>query len=64
MKNTFYSLEVVARILDIVYMTAYRWVRSGKLKAYKVGKQYRVESDDLRRFIEGSQVEVKDRSED
>lgn len=56
MKSAFYTLEDVARILDVVYMTAYRWARSGKLKAYKVGKQYRVQSEDLKKFIEGNQV--------
>lgn len=52
MKKQFYSLDEIAQILQVSYMTVYRWVRAGKLKAYQVEKQYRVNSKDLSVFIE------------
>lgn len=47
----YYSIEEVAKLLKVVYLTVYRWIQSGKLTAYKAGKQYRIKKDDLDRFI-------------
>lgn len=48
----YYTIEEVAKMLKVVYLTVYRWIQSGKLKAYKAGKQYRIEKNDLQRFLE------------
>lgn len=48
----YYTLDEVAVMLKVVYLTVYRWVRAGKLKAYKVGKQYRVSKEHLDHFLE------------
>ena len=48
---TYYSINDVAKLLKVAYLTVYRWVRSGKLKAVKAGKQYRIERFELDRFI-------------
>ena len=34
-------------MLKVVYLTVYRWIQDGKLKAYKAGKQYRINKSDL-----------------
>lgn len=47
----YYSIEEVAKMLKVAYLTVYRWVNSGKLVAYKAGKQYRIKKEDLDRFI-------------
>ena len=47
----YYTIEEVARMLKVVYLTVYRWIQDGKLKAYKAGKQYRIKKPDLDRFI-------------
>jgi excisionase family DNA binding protein len=53
MKNdTYYSIIEVSKLLKVVYLTVYRWVRAKKLKAYQIEKQYRIKNDDLNRFIE------------
>jgi len=38
-------------MLKVAYLTVYRWIQSGKLTAYKAGKQYRIKKDDLDRFV-------------
>ena len=38
-------------MLKVAYLTVYRWIQDGKLKAYKAGKQYRINKTDLDRFI-------------
>lgn len=47
----YYTIEEVAKMLKVVYLTVYRWIQSKKLTAYKVGKQYRIKKSDLDRFI-------------
>lgn len=51
LKDNYYSIEETAKLLKVAYITVYRWVHSGKLKAYKAGKQYRINKADLNRFI-------------
>ena len=53
MKNEqYYTIDEVAKMLKVVYLTVYRWVQSGRLTAYKAGKQYRIKKLDLDKFIE------------
>ena len=47
----YYSIKEVAKILRVAYLTVYRWIKSSKLKAYRAGKQYRIEKEDLERFM-------------
>jgi putative molybdopterin biosynthesis protein len=48
----YYTIEEVAKMLKVAYLTVYRWIRAGKLNSNKAGKQYRVKKEDLDRFIE------------
>ena len=52
MQKEFYTLEEIAQILNVSYMTIYRWVQKGILRAYQIEKQYRVDADSLTGFIE------------
>lgn len=52
MKEQYYSIEEVAKILRVAYLTVYRWIQADKLIAYKAGKQYRIKKSDLGKFIE------------
>lgn len=51
-EEQYYSIEEVAKMLKVAYLSVYRWVRAGKLVAYKAGKQYRIKKEDLDKFIE------------
>ena len=42
-KENYYSIEEVAKLLKVAYLTVYRWVRAGK--------QYRVTSSNLQNFL-------------
>lgn len=58
MKNDMvFSSKEVAEKFKVTYLTVFRWIKSGKLKAFKVGKQYRVKQEDLEAFIEQSKSE-------
>ncbi len=51
-EDKLYSPQDVARILNVSYMTVYRWIQSGELKAYQIRKQYRINPSDLNSFVE------------
>lgn len=53
-KEEYYTIEEVAKMLKIVYLTVYRWIRAGRLNAVKAGKQYRIKMSDLNKFLEVS----------
>jgi putative molybdopterin biosynthesis protein len=47
-----YTIEEVAKMLKVAYLTVYRWIQLKKLRAYKAGKQYRIWKNDLDIFLE------------
>jgi excisionase family DNA binding protein len=51
----------VARICEIPYITAYNWVKSGKIKAQRTpGGHYRIRRCDVVEFLEGYGFPVSD----
>ena len=50
-EEQYYSIDEVAKMLKVAYLTVYRWVRAKKLMAVKAGKQYRIKKDDLDTFL-------------
>jgi len=53
------SLSEAAAALDISERTAYRWVKSGKLRAYKPGRDYWIPESAVREVVEESKVRPK-----
>lgn len=51
-QEQYYSIEEVAKTLKVAYLTVYRWIKSGKLRSFKAGKQYRISKEDLTTFID------------
>lgn len=49
--DQYYSIDEVAKMLKVAYLTVYRWVQAKKLPAFKAGKQYRVKKEDLDIFL-------------
>ena len=47
----YYSINEVAKMLKVVYLTVYRWIQNDKLHAIKAGKQYRISETELDKFI-------------
>jgi len=47
----YYTIEEVATMLKVAYLTVYRWIKAGKLLAVKAGKQYRIEKKELDKFL-------------
>jgi excisionase family DNA binding protein len=53
------SLSEAATALDISERTAYRWIKSGKLRAYKPGRDYWIPETAIREVVEASKVAPK-----
>ena len=50
-QDLYYSIDEVAKMLKVAYLTVYRWVRAKRLNALKAGKQYRIKKSDLDIFM-------------
>lgn len=50
-EDRYYSIEEVAKMLKVAYLTVYRWVQAKRLVAFKAGKQYRITKTDLDTFL-------------
>lgn len=48
-----YKLSEVQELTQLTQRTIYNHIKSGKLRAVKVGGQWRVEKAELNRFIRG-----------
>lgn len=46
-----YSVEEIAGILKVTERTLYNYIKSGVLKAVKIGKYWRIKHTDLENFI-------------
>lgn len=49
--NEYYTAKELAKKLSLNVMTIYRYIGSGKLKAYKLFKEYRIDKADFDSFI-------------
>jgi excisionase family DNA binding protein len=52
MEETYYTVPEVAETLKVSHMTVYRWIKDGKLVAYKLGGEFRITERDLEQFLE------------
>ncbi|MEK7569410.1 MAG: helix-turn-helix domain-containing protein [Patescibacteria group bacterium] len=50
-KDEFYKAEDLAKKLKVNIMTIYRYIKAKKLKAYKIGKEFRIDKKEFERFL-------------
>jgi len=56
MKDKFLKAQEVAEALKVNIMTIYRYIKAGKLTAYKTGKEFRINENDFNEFLEKRKV--------
>ena len=44
----------MARKLDVNIMTIYRYIKAGRLKAHKIGKEFRIDQTEFTRFLKAT----------
>jgi len=52
MKYEFLTVKEVAEILKVTKMTIYRYIKAGKITAYKIGKDFGIEKAEFGKFLE------------
>ena len=55
-QDQFYTAEELARTLKVNVMTIYRYIKAGKLPAYKIGKEFRIDRSTFNQFLKKSKV--------
>ena len=50
-KKEFYTTKELAEKLRVNIMTIYRYIKSGKIKAYRIGKEFRIAKKDFDNFL-------------
>jgi len=49
--DEFYRAEELAVALKLNIMTIYRYIKAGRLRAYKIGKEYRIDKAEFQAFL-------------
>jgi len=47
----FYLVEELAKKLRVCNMTIYRYIKARKIKAYKIGKEFRIDNKEFNNFL-------------
>ncbi len=47
-----YTLKEIQELLQVTGRTLYSWIKDGKLKAFKVGREWRVTKEALEAFTQ------------
>jgi len=55
-EKEFYLVEELAQKLRVSNMTIYRYIQAGKIKAYKIGKEFRISSEEYNKFLENTKT--------
>ena len=50
-KKDFYTAKELAEMLSLNVMTIYRYIDAGKLKAYKIGKEFGIDKAEFEAFL-------------
>jgi len=50
-ENNFYTAEELAKELRVNIMTIYRYIKVRRLKAYKIGKEFRIGKNEFNKFL-------------
>ena len=58
MEEKFYTIDQIAEILGMHHKTIRKFITEGKLRANKVGKQWRISGHDLSLFMEDNNVNI------
>jgi excisionase family DNA binding protein len=51
-EKEFYKAEDLAELLNVNIMTIYRYIKAKRLKAYKIGKEYRIDRKEFKIFLD------------
>ena len=57
-EKEFYLVEELAEKLRVSTMTIYRYIKAKKVKAYKIGKEFRIDQTEFNNFLRKCQNKI------
>jgi excisionase family DNA binding protein len=57
-QKEFYTAQELAEKLEVNIMTIYRYIKAGKLRSYKIGKEFRIEKREFQSFLDKALVKT------
>ena len=58
-KEEFYTAKELADKLRVNIMTIYRYIKVGKIRAYKIGKEFRIGKEEFQKFLNKSSIKIE-----
>ena len=58
-QQEFYTAKELAEKLRVNIMTIYRYIGAGKLKSYKIGKEFRIDKKEFDSFLNKAKTNGK-----
>jgi excisionase family DNA binding protein len=58
-QEEFYTAQELAEKLRVNIMAIYRYIGSGKLKSYKIGKEFRIDKKEFDSFLNKAKINGK-----
>lgn len=55
-QHDFYTARELAEKLRVNIMTIYRYIGAKRLKAYKIGKEFRIDKEEFQHFLKSVQT--------
>ncbi len=53
-EREFYKADDLAKLLEVNIMTIYRYIKAGRLKAHKIGRDFRIDKNEFQMFLKNS----------
>lgn len=50
-EKDFHKAEDLAKLLQVNIMTIYRYIKAGRLRAYKIGREFRIDKTEFKAFL-------------
>ncbi len=50
-QKEFYKAEDLAKLLEVNIMTIYRYIKARRLKAHKIGREFRIDKNEFQSFL-------------
>ena len=55
-EKKFYKSEDLAELLEVNILTIYRYIKSGRLMAYKIGREFRIDKNEFNSFLNKAKI--------
>ncbi|OGG74166.1 hypothetical protein A3A40_00335 [Candidatus Kaiserbacteria bacterium RIFCSPLOWO2_01_FULL_54_20] len=52
----YYTAKELARALSVNVMTIYRYIKAKRLKAFKIGKEFRIDRSEFEQFMNKAKI--------